>query len=257
MVHRLVEWMSPQGSPTNGAAVAVNRHSYRTDGVGTQVATPTQPHQIASAPLECGPQPLHSEIYRLGQKLLQTSDREHTIRILPLFLLEGVHVREDIPQEVEQARQMLPATVRLQLLTYIGSYSPLTVPLAQAMSEQTADAWMLVSHGTRRCGGNQPVERTAARLAEISQQPVFCAYWSVSPYISERIDAAVASGYRRMGVLPYFLFPGGLTDAIGEQINGLQASRNLECFLTPPLGVRDEFVRLLDNVLRDDIVEGS
>ncbi len=249
--------MSPQPSQADGetAVASAVANSQGTEGVRTQLAAIAPEPLVASAPLECGEQPLHVEIDRLGKKLLQTSDREHTIRILPLFLLEGVHVREDIPQQVEQARQMLPATVRLQLLTYIGSYSPLTVPLSEAISERTADAWMLISHGTRRWGGNQPVERTAAKLAETSQQPVFCAYWSVSPYLSERIDTAIAAGYRRIGVLPYFLFPGGLTDAIGEQIQQLQASRNVECFLSPPMGMRDEFVRLLYNLLKFDKVK--
>ncbi|WP_084639329.1 sirohydrochlorin chelatase [Geitlerinema sp. PCC 9228] len=258
LVHRLAARISSPYSAAHRQAATLTVDTAGADGMRCLTAHSAAAPQVACAPLECGPQPLHGEIYRLGKKLLQQEENaQHTIRILPLFLLEGVHVREDIPEEVEQARQMLPATVSLQLLTYIGAYSPLTVPLAQAMSEQKADAWMLVSHGTRRCHGNQPVERTATRLAEMTQQEVFCAYWSVSPYIAERIDTAIASGYRRIGVLPYFLFPGGLTDAIGEQIQQLQASRQVACFLTPPLGVRDEFVRLLDEVLAAGTINNS
>ena len=165
------------------------------------------------------------------------------MRILPLFLLPGVHVKEDIPEEVAMARSQLPETATLEILPYLGSHEGLGQVLqGQIQAAPPCDAWILLAHGSRRPGGNAPIEALAAQLPERVGCPVRTAYWSVEPRLEQQLQDDEQAGYKRVGVLPYFLCPGGLTDAIAEN---LQAIARPQVILADTLSQHPELMAIL------------
>ncbi|OKH20597.1 cobalamin biosynthesis protein CbiX [Hydrococcus rivularis NIES-593] len=193
---------------------------------------------IDTACLEAAPAPLHATIERVAQKAREAG--LNRLEILPLFLLAGVHVKEDIPREVAIAQRALGESVRVELRPYLGSYPRLANLLTQQLERLPAQARILLSHGSRRPGGNQPCQEIASRLGAIP------AYWSVSPTLAERIETLARSGEQSIAILPYFLFSGGITDAIAQQIQQLkQAFPKLKLLLGEPLGATAELADLI------------
>ena len=175
------------------------------------------------------------------------------INILPVFLHPGVHVMEDIPKQVAQAEAeiLLQAKakgelpVKIHLEPYIGQHTGAIAPLLaqQIMAEPPATAWILLAHGSRREGGNQSVEDVAQKLTQLinpgngmKMTPIeICtAYWSVAPSLEERLAKLVAAGHRQVGILPYFLFPGGITEAIARHAEELSHTHGVSIITVNP-----------------------
>ncbi len=167
------------------------------------------------------------------------------IQILPLFLLPGVHVKEDIPAEIENARSTLGKNININLLPYIGTHARLVNLLANQKKSISATAWVLMSHGSSRPGANQPVEEIAGQLGMVT------AYWSVQPNLETQIRVLVNLGYRQIGILPYFLFVGGIIDAIEQKIYQLsQEFPSVEFKFLSPIGPSMELVDLILDLLK-------
>lgn len=199
------------------------------DPVGARVAvsSPVLP-LVASACLECHPLPLHEQIQVFGnQAIVQGCDR---LQIVPLFLLSGKHLVEDIPAEIELAQATLPETFSLALLPHIGTHANLSRLLATYLAVRPVEVWILLAHGSRRAAANAPIEQLAQHLGAIT------AYWSIPPNLASQLAALQAQGYRRIAILPYFLFAGGITDAIGQTVAQFsQQFPALELTLAEPL----------------------
>jgi len=141
-----------------------------------------------------------------------------TIAVLPLLLLAGIHVSEDIPHEVAIAQSKLQNRITLRILPHLGTHSQIPDLLAQQFEKYTdrhspeKQARILVSHGSRRADANQVVEN----LAHSSQ--AIAAYWGVEPKVETQIEHLIAEGVDRINVLPYFLTEGGITEAIANKL---------------------------------------
>jgi sirohydrochlorin ferrochelatase len=174
---------------------------------------PASPSLIDVATLELAPIPLHEKIVDFGR--LAERSRLIRLQIVPLFLLAGVHVTVDIPTEVKLAQAALHSNLSVEICPYLGSHPGLDRGLLDWMQTTPAEAWILVAHGSRRSEANQQIEQKAQHLGAIS------AYWAVPPHLETQVTGLVAAGYRQIGILPYFLFEGGITDAIATQIQHL------------------------------------
>ncbi len=194
---------------------------------------------VATATLEATPMPLHE---RIGQFARQAESLGlERLQVLPLFLLPGVHVKEDIPREVAIAKQTITNAISLELRPYFGSHPGLIGLLARKFTQLPTSSRILLSHGSRRLGGNAPIEAIAEQLKAIP------AYWSVTPSLLEQVTAlATSSKSQRIEILPYFLFNGGITEAIARQVQQLQqAFPHLTLGLDEPLGATPELARLI------------
>ncbi|MBW4418013.1 MAG: sirohydrochlorin chelatase [Myxacorys californica WJT36-NPBG1] len=193
---------------------------------------------IGTAVLECAPLPLHKQIQNFSQQASEQGISE--IQIVPLFLLPGVHVMEDIPQEVEKARPL--ATAKLTLTSHLGSHSQLKSLFSRRSSG--AEAQILLSHGSRRADGNLPVEALAHQLGMLP------AYWSVAPSLALRVQELTRRGFQTIEIVPYFLFSGGITDAIARSVNQLsQQLPTVELRLANPLDESDELADVVMNLM--------
>ena len=192
---------------------------------------------VGTASLELNPVPLHQQIKEFGERALGYGYKN--LQVVPLFLLPGVHVMEDIPDAVAIAQQALGKEVKIDLRPYLGTDPGLKDLLATQILPKK-DAWILLAHGSRRPGSNQPVEAMATQLGAVE------AYWYVPPRLESRLKGLISAGHQKIQILPYFLFAGGITDAIAQSVEHLKVEfPNALLDLAEPLGASAELAELI------------
>lgn len=198
---------------------------------------------VGIAALEVIPEPLHEQIRQFAQSAMLLGC-DH-LKIMPIFLLPGVHVMTDIPREVAIAKQILGEYITIDLQPYLGSHPSLQRFFQQQLATIKADAGILLSHGSRRPGSQQPVEVMAANLGIVT------AYWSIAPTLETRIQELIAFGNQKIAILPYFLFAGGITDAIAQAVDKLKLQfPGVNFYLATPLGASDELANLIGDLIQ-------
>jgi sirohydrochlorin cobaltochelatase len=201
-----------------------------------QQSSPLQNIHVGTAQLELGDKPLHVQIVEFAH-----SCGANKIVVCPLFLVPGVHVMEDIPAEVAIAR----GEVGLEVVVtpFLGACGDLADMFAQHRLTMPERA-ILLAHGSRREHGNDGLEKLATRL------DVRNAYWSIEPSLTDRSIEYIESGATEMGILLYFLFAGGITDAIGKSVAELrQKFPHVKFSLGEPIGDRPELVETIGKML--------
>ncbi len=208
----------------------------------SQVDRVNLPALVGTAQLELAETPLHLQIKDFAQNCIESGiDR---IAIVPLFLLPGVHVMEDIPAEVALAAGEIGTKVKLILTPFLGSHPDLLDLFVENRSELPSST-IILPHGSRRSGGNTIVETLGANLG------VEIAYWSIEPSLTERVTALTTAGATEIGILPYFLFAGGITDAIAELVTQLrQQFPQIKLILGEPIGNSPKLVGVLGKIFR-------
>ncbi len=192
---------------------------------------------VGTAYLELSPEPLHEQIVKFGRNAANFGC--NCLKILPLFLLPGVHVMQDIPSEVALAQQVLSQDMMINLQPYLGSHPKLGSLLSQRFATNT-EARILLAHGSRRPLSHHPVEAMAVSIGAIA------AYWSVSPSLESRVQELIIAGCQQISILPYFLFTGGIVDAIALQLEELKLQFPEVSFqLAEPMGVNAELAELI------------
>ena len=166
------------------------------------------------------------------------------LKILPLFLVPGVHVCEDIPAEITPVQSRLAPGIKLELLPYLGSYPQILVILRKQFDRLPHNGKILLAHGTSYLGGNEWLKNLAIQLeAQI-------AYYSVKSSLQEQIELLISQQKQKITIVPYFLFPGKITDAIATEVKRLQqVYPDTELFLGKPLGATNELMNLIVEVL--------
>jgi sirohydrochlorin cobaltochelatase len=201
---------------------------------------------VGIAALEMSSQPLHEQIKQFAESAFaieKISQNDNCLQIIPLFLLPGVHVIIDIPAEVALAQQATSQDIMIELKPYLGSHPDLQKLLAKQIANTEAEAWILLSHGSRRLDSQKPVEAMATSLGAV------VAYWSVAASLESRVQELVTAGYRKIAILPYFLFNGGITDAIAISLEKLKLQFSTVTFhLADPLGASAELADIIWNL---------
>jgi sirohydrochlorin cobaltochelatase len=202
------------------------------------VLSTRRPTMVETASLELSDISLSQKIAEFAAKVQNAGIKN--IKIVPLFLLPGVHVKEDIPREIAIAQQHIGDKLSLQLCPYLGSYEGLIKIMSRQFSIYAQDAKIIISHGSRRPGGNYSVEKLATELKAT------VAYWSIAPSLSDQICALVEQGKTQITIVPYFLFAGGITTIIAQQVQELQQSfPEIKLNLGHPLGATPELAQLM------------
>ncbi len=203
--------------------------------------TLASPILVATAQLELADTPLHVQISDFARKCAEIGMTR--VVILPLFLVPGVHAIEDIPAEVAIARQEVGNLVELTIAPFLGSHPKFGDLFIQKRLELPSQT-IILAHGSRRSGGNGIVEALANQL------DLQTAYWSVNPSLPDRVAELVATGATEIGILPYFLFSGGITDAIALLVAQLREQYpQVQLKLGEPIGNSPELVETIGNSL--------
>lgn len=197
----------------------------------------SHPPLVGTACLETGALPLHQQIVNFGQRVAAAGIAE--IRIVPIFLLRGVHVLQDLPAQVQTAQPLLPH-LTLTITPPLGDHSGLKQLVKARLQTTTADTWLLLAHGSRRAEGNRSIQTLAQTLGGK------VAYWAVPPHLDTQIIHLIQQGVQRLAILPYFLFTGTTTDAIIQRTEELaERFPGLGIHLLPPLGPSPELAQLV------------
>ena len=192
---------------------------------------------VETGTLELASLPLHQQIQRFAAEALQAGYKQ--VKVLPLFLLPGIHVTEDIYAEIEQARAVVGNAIAIEQLSYLGSNDDLTQLWASRLRGE-ADAKIFFSHGTRRRKGNERVEQTAEKLGAMT------AYLSMPPCLEEKLEILIMSERRNIIIQPYLLFEGRIMEEMELEVMRLQTKfPQLQLSLGKPLGATAELATLI------------
>jgi sirohydrochlorin ferrochelatase len=196
---------------------------------------------IATAYLELGDESLSVKIVNFAEEYAKKGYQ--TLKILPLFLLSGIHVLEDIPKEVEISRPFSP--LKLELMSHLGQSKDLMTLLQHKYQQQPTTHRILLTHGTKILHGNQESEEIAQKLNAKT------AYWSISPNLATVIDKLPNSPSDSIAILSYFLFSGKITDTIASQIELLQKDTQSQLKFISPLGVTPGFIEVIVKLIKN------
>ena len=177
------------------------------------IALGKSPILVSAAQLELAAKPLHLQIDDFTRQCTEVGVSRMVI--LPLFLIPGVHVMEDIPAEVILATEKIGDVVKLVVTPFLGA-DPNFADLFGANRSSLPSQSIILAHGSRKTGGNAIVEQLAHRL------DLTAAYCSVAPSLADTVAQLIATGATEIGILPYFLFTGGITDAIEKLVSELR-----------------------------------
>lgn len=199
---------------------------------------------IGIATLEANIQPLHQQIQDFAGQVEAFGCK--IVQIIPLFLLPGFHLMTDIPAEIALAQEVINERMRIELRPYVGSYPGLEKFVSRMMMTVKADVSIILAHGSRRPGSHRPIENIAASVG------AFTAYWSVPPSLEVRVQELITAGYEQIAIFPYFLFTGGITDAIALAVETLKLEFPSVTFqLAQPLGTSREFADLIGDLIKE------
>ena len=199
---------------------------------------------VGTAVLDFGLLPLHEQICEFGQRL--SSAGVEQLRLVPLFLLRGKHVMEDIPHEVDLARKQLQGVIDLEVEEPIGSGQHMRQLITHRFAHSSSQGRLLIAHGSRRPRGNRAVDALAKSLGTA------VAYWTVDADIENQTIQLMQQGCSTLTIFPYFLFAGGITDAIAHLTEELAERFPRTKFrLLPPLGATADVANLVVSSLEN------
>jgi sirohydrochlorin cobaltochelatase len=200
---------------------------------------------VGTACLEFGFLPLHEQLKHFSRRAQATGAT--AVRVVPMFLAQGVHVMEDLPTEVQQAQQSLPE-MAIKLCPHVGGHPHLRQLFEAQLAATTADHIVLLAHGSRQPGGNSSVSNLARSWGGSP------AFWTVAPNLESQISQAVRNGIQRLAIVPYFLFPGRITDAITQMTADLSTRfPQVAIRLLSPIGPSPILATLVTDLALDQI----
>ncbi len=169
------------------------------------------------------------------------------VQIVPLFLLPGVHVCEDIPAAVELAQARSP--IRIDCLPYLGQY-PRLIPFLKSLMPAADQnlACIFLGHGSRRPEAMEWIDYLAA---QVQARP---AYWTQPASLKQAMLEYAQTGVTEIYVFPYLLFAGKLLTYLNQLVEDVQqelapAFPGLKIELGDCLRPRPELVALIQQEL--------
>ena len=198
-------------------------------------------HPVCGVYLECTDTPMDEAI---AQFLEPHLDKEPIqLQVLPLFLLPGVHVCEDIPEAIALLREKYP-NVEIQVLDYLGKDNRLAPFLEHQFEKHPNAKRVLMAHGSRRNGANPEIEKLAQTLNANT------AYWATEPSLQQTTAVLSREELEVLYVVPYFLFSGKIPAAIANQIQELKPEYpRREFYLGQPFGTQPDCAAAIANIL--------
>lgn len=197
---------------------------------------------VGTAVLEFGLVPLHHQICEFGRRL--SSAGIERLQLVPLFLLQGKHVMDDIPKAVEQAKNELRGIIELEIGEHVGGCDDMLDLIANRFSHSPEAGRLIVAHGSRRARSNRSVNTLAKSLGTAA------AYWITESDIENQVIHLMQQGCSTLTIFPYFLFAGSITDGIAHLTEELAERFPRTKFrLLPPLGATADVANLVVKTL--------
>ncbi len=172
-----------------------------------------------------------AEVLLDGGLDMAAQDAEKVV-VVPLILNAAGHVKMEIPEHIEQARQRHPATEFIYA-RHLGATDAILTILKRRLQQTMLDLDMpdpknsgviLLARGSSDRIANGEVAKMAHWLFDESEhEQVDIAFTGVThPRLEGVVQRQIALGINQVVVLPYYLFNGTLIERIGRQIGHLQ-----------------------------------
>ncbi|WP_212003687.1 sirohydrochlorin chelatase [Chitinophaga sp. HK235] len=180
---------------------------------------------------------------------------------LPAILFAGGHAKNDIPYEMNTLQQQYP-DLTITMARHLGISAPL-LQLSQLLIEEAeaaakavdrADACLLlVGRGTNDPDANSDVAKLARMLGEgMGFGFTTTAYIGVTqPLLADTLPILECLPFKRVVVLPVFLFTGILLKRIYSQVADWQASSTKEYLCTAAFGSHELLLQAIDERIRE------
>ncbi|WP_160713182.1 sirohydrochlorin chelatase [Chitinophaga solisilvae] len=180
---------------------------------------------------------------------------------LPAILFAGGHAKNDIPYEMNTLQQQYP-DLKITMAAHLGITAPL-LQLARGMIEaaeagreavsRRESCLLLVGRGTNDPDANSDVAKLARMLWEgMGFGFATTAYIGVTaPLLTEALPITACLPFRRVVVLPVFLFTGILLKRIYEQVAAFQEQTETEYICTDPFGSHELLLQAIDMRIRE------
>jgi sirohydrochlorin ferrochelatase len=158
------------------------------------------------------------------------------ITVVPILLLPGIHVNEDIPAEIEKAKIEYP-NISFSYCPPLGSDDILVNILAERLISQGFnkagdEAVLLVGHGSREPGAALEFQKLADLLGKKIQFEVQTAFLTTPVFYHEKIEELPN---KKTYVLPFLLFNAGFAAKM----------KNEKIILCDPIGFDDQLIPLV------------
>ncbi len=196
-----------------------------------------------------------------NSELEKAAQNFNMVRILPLFLFSGSHLKKDVPETIQRVQEKYPQT-QFQLGPSLGISSAMAelvlARLASAgyPSDPGGKSALLVGHGARETEAQGLLEELASLLRQ--KKPTAgitpCFIGLGAPSLSEALERIKLENHlNEIWVAPYLLFPGNFLEKIKETLRNFQIENPaVKLFMAPPLGAADEFIfQILDSRLAE------
>lgn len=196
---------------------------------------------VGTATLEAAEYSLAEQIVHFTQRIALQDVQQ--LVIVPLFLLAGVHVKEDLPAEIATAQRQLPASLQIKCLPYLGSRQQFKQYVATRLAKTKADRCVLLAHGSRRLAGNRTIQQLGQGL------DTDVAFWTVTPDLETQIYNLMQQGHQHIAIAPFFLFPGSITDAITHRTEQIaEHFPKLSLRLLSPVGTSSDLSKVIAEI---------
>jgi sirohydrochlorin cobaltochelatase len=238
----------------------VNKAAVLLCGHGSRDAAPVAEFARAAAALQgrLGDRDLvagHLEFARptIAEALAALAARgARRVLAIPAMLFAAGHVTRDLPREIAAFTAEHPR-VEVRLGQDLGGHAGLLDAaadrVAAAMPEGCGEALLLVvGRGTGDPDANADVARAADALgARLGCRRTAAAFAGVAhPRVDAALDAAAGQGFRRVVVVPYFLFGGVLVQRVREAVRRAERQHpNIAFAVAEHLGGHDRVIDAL------------
>ncbi|AMK76617.1 MULTISPECIES: sirohydrochlorin chelatase [Methylomonas] len=164
------------------------------------------------------------------QRAAQGSDR---VIVVPLIISAAGHVKMEIPEHIEEARENFPA-VEFIYAPHLGSNETLLAILQKqlktalkslAMPDPKTTGVIILGRGSSDKAANGELAKLARWLFEATEHElVDIAFTGIThPRLETAVQRQVRLGMTQIAILPYYLFTGLLIERIGKQVERLQS----------------------------------
>lgn len=173
------------------------------------------------------------------------------LKIMPVFLSSGVHVTHDIPLEIKHAQKRHPH-VEFNYGGPIGVDPIVGTILKQRLMErefsyQKEECVLLVGHGSREEKPSDELHEIANLLKDEEDVYVQSCFLKTSyPLYEDVLDSEWISPYKKIYIVPHFLFAGVFTDKMTEiAMRVKEKYKDKEFILCDPTGFDDQLKKLI------------
>ncbi|OYD08805.1 sirohydrochlorin chelatase [Paludifilum halophilum] len=187
------------------------------------------------------------------------------ITAIPIMLLDALHFTEDIPRELEYARQRHPQ-LTIRYGAHLGFHEKMMEVLLSCLEKVGEDphgnnegkSVLMVGRGSSDPVANSNFYKLSRMLWErTSYDTVENAFIGLTqPDLEGGIDRCLRLGMKKVVVLPYFLFTGKLYKKIARiTLNRKEKHPETEFLLTRYFGLESLVMDVLEQRVREAIAE--